>query len=412
MLHSSNPDANKKKNYRKGKSPARSTSPAKSKQGGKQNNDNKKGQQQLQPLQGQNITILQRKSEGSSPVPPSGMDADFASSSNVFESDAALAEMFRHQEAAIAREIQRVIQSELKSILLPMIDKKVRDCVSESMRPVMASIDCLGKDGVKVDDDRLVNTISSKVEAPLRAVFAENMKNVMIPAFEAVSRQMFSQVSSSLEKGMAQKSGTVGDADPKQLEAISNQLTTMTSLVQQLTSEVESLRQQVSEQGGRPRAGSMPSSVGGGSVDHQQMLEQEVLALLGSKQYEAAFTKALSASTVEMALFVCRHADLSDVLGGNSPALSQPILLCLMHQLGTSVVTASDTNTNLQTELTWLQEISLSINPADESMRRHLPNVLQQLVTGINNKLARSDTLATRRPLQRLLQVLRGMQIQ
>ena len=327
-------------------------------------------------------------------------------------SDKALAEMFQRQEAALSKEIQRTIQNELKNTLGPMIDQKVRACVDESLKPVVSTLNNIGKSGVKVDNDRLVDAISNKVEAPLRAAFAENMKGVLIPAFEAVSGQMFSQISSSLEKGMSH-AGSGGGADPKQLEAISHQLTNMTGLVQQLTTEVESLRKQVSEQSGRPRSGSMPSSVGGTSVDAQQVLEQEVLALLGQRQYEAAFTKALSASTVEMALFVCRHADLADVLGGNSPALSQPILLCLMHQLGTSVVTANnDASTNLQTELAWLQEISLSINPADESMRRHLPGVLQQLVTGINNKLSTSDQPAMRRPLQRLLQVLRGMQFQ
>jgi len=113
---------------------------------------------------------------------------------------------------------------------------------------------------------------------------------------------------------------------------------------------------------------------------------------------------------VEMALFVCRNANLSDVLGGHSPALSQPILLCLMHQLGTSVVQATD-DQNLQTELAWLQEVSLSLNPIDESMRKHLPGVLQQLVAGVNEKMGRTDPQA-RRPLQRLLQVLRGIQVQ
>ena len=74
------------------------------------------------------------------------------------------------------------------------------------------------------------------------------------------------------------------------------------------------------------------------------------------------------------------------------------------------MVAARDLN-NLQTELEWLTEVSLSIIPNDESMKRHLPGVLQQLISGISDKMARTDQ-NSRRPLQRLLQVLRGVQVQ
>ena len=399
--------SNKKKN-RKGKSRSRSPA-ARNNQGG-----GAKKEQQQQP---ENVTILQRKSDDvASPVvaapmapPPPGM-AVSSTATGVSATNQNLAELFRQQQVVMAKEIQKTVQNEMKSTLVPIIDQKVRESVKQAVEPVLSSMNSIGKNGVQVDHDRLVNAITAKVEAPLRAAFAENMKTVLIPAFESVSGQMFAQISSSLEGGMAQKDAS-GSVNSSKLDDITSQLATMTSLVKKLSSEVDSLRSMMTEQSMRGRAESLASSAGiTGAAEQQQVLEQEVLVLLGQRQYEPAFTKALSASTVEMALFVCRHADLSDVLGGNSPALSQPILLCLMHQLGTSVVAATDDN-NLQTELAWLQEVSLSINPMDESMRRHLPGVLQQLVTGISEKMARTDQQA-RRPLQRLLQVLRGVQVQ
>lgn len=334
------------------------------------------------------------------------------SKSDVAGSGMDVADLFRKQEAVIKTEIHKAVQDEIKSTLAPLIDQKVRDCVKGSIEPLISSIDSIGKDGVQVDHDKLVAAITRKVEVPLRNTFAENMKNVLIPAFESVSGQMFAQISSSLENGMAQKHAA-DEANKQELATIKSRLSAMTSSMNELTSQVEKLRSIVSEHGARGRTESLTSSLGANvAAEQQHIIENEVLALLGQRQYEAAFTKALSASTVEMALFVCRHADLSDVLGGNSPALSQPILLCLMHQLGTSVVTATNDGNNLQTELEWLQEVSLSINPADESMRRHLPGVLHQLVSGINDKMARTDQQAKRRPLQRLLQVLRGVQVQ
>jgi hypothetical protein len=362
----------------------------------------------MQP--GQEVSILQRNREESGPAalgPPPGMISAVPGTTDLGTPD--LSAQFRQQQGAIASEIQKAIQIEIQQILVPLIDEKVRACVDKSLEPVLASLDTLGKNGVNVDHDKLVEAITAKVEAPLRAAFAENMKNVLIPAFQSVSGQMFAQISASLDNGAAQRDAKDG-LHREKFDDMSNQLAAMTTMVKQLASEVESLRSVMSEQGGRARAESITSTAANAAAE-KVALEQEVLSHLRLRDYEPAFTKALSASTVEMALFVCRNADMADVLGDSPPHLSQPILLCLMHQLGTSVVTSPTDESDLNTELAWLQEVSLSINPADDSMRRHLPAVLQQLVTGINNKMARTDQPAMRRPLQRLLQVLRGVQV-
>lgn len=402
---------NKKKNNRKGKS--RSRSPPNTRNNNKQSSEGK-GQQQQQPQPAQDVTILQRKPDEKSVMPPPGMGPPVSapeSNASVVPSNKELAGLFEQQRAAIAMEIHAAVANEMKETVVPMINEKVRTCVDQAVKPVLSSINKLGTDGVEVDHDKLVDVIVTKVEEPVRAAFAGSMKNVFIPAFQSVSGQMFSQISASLESGIAQD-GAATVSQKKEVEDLTKQLAAMSSQMQQLTTEVAGLRAIMTEKGipgGQPNTAATPSSES--VAEQKQALEREVMALLQQKNYEAAFTKALSASTVEMALFVCRNADLADVLGGTSPALSQPILLCLMHQLGTSVVTDKNDETDLQTELAWLQEVSLSINPMDESMRRHLPGVLQQLVAGINDKMIRTDQ-PSRRPLQRLLQVLRGVQVQ
>lgn len=85
------------------------------------------------------------------------------------------------------------------------------------------------------------------------------------------------------------------------------------------------------------------------------------------------------------------------------------ILLCLMQQLGTLIGVSSQSK-NMQLELEWLQEIALSLNPNDPTIAKHVPNVLQQLVANINGRMGQNDP-ALRRPLQRLLKVIRGMQM-
>ena len=347
-------------------------------------------------------------------MPPPGIGPSPESTSGPGLGKQELAELFQQQQNVITKEIQAAVM-DIKASVGPIIDEKVRSCVNQAVEPVLSSVNRLGKNGVEVDHDKLVDAITTKVEAPVRAAFAETMKSVFIPAFQSVTGQMFSQVSSqvvaSLEGGFAQERNASA-SQQKEIEQLSNKLTAMTAQMQQLAAEVAGLRAILAEKGGASERATVASAPSVDSAAEQkQALEREVMALLQQRQYEAAFTKALSASTVEMALFVCRNADLADVLGGSSPSLSQPILLCLMHQLGTSVVTDKNDETNLQTELAWLQEVSLSINPMDESMRRHLPGVLQQLVAGINDKMMRTDQ-QSRRPLQRLLQVLRGVQVQ
>jgi enhancer of mRNA-decapping protein 4 len=278
---------------------------------------------------------------------------------------------------------------------------------SNLIQPLRSSIDQLAQSGVQVDEDTLTKSLLGSVEDPLRAAFAEGIKNVMIPAMESVTGQVLAQASDRLEQGFAGKE--VGKTASKEaLDSISKQLSTMTALVAELTNEVQSLRAAVAANQSSMGAVSTPPSVLSPLVSETELLRNEIVSLLQKRSYEAAFTKAVSASTLETTLFCCRNADVNDVLGGTTPSLSQPILLCLMQQLG--AVLASSQDTNVQLALEWLQEVALSLNPADPNIQRHVPQVMDQVVANINQKIQAGDP-ALRRPLHRLLQVVRGMQM-
>jgi hypothetical protein len=84
-----------------------------------------------------------------------------------------------------------------------------------------------------------------------------------------------------------------------------------------------------------------------------------------------------------------------------------------MQQLG-AILSKTSKPSDLQTELAWLQECALSLNVQDPSIQRHVPGVLQQLVATVNSRMMTEGQLPNsqfRRPLQMLLQVLRGMQM-
>ena len=180
----------------------------------------------------------------------------------------------------------------------------------------------------------------------------------------------------------------------------------MSLKMESLTSEVEQLRSALgTSQGISPSGLGIPKTMP--EPDAGQVVRDSILWSLKQGEYEAAFTQALSASAADMAVYCCKNANVSDVLGGNSPAISQPILLCLMQQLGAVLVSSSDDD--LQTILLWLQESALTLDPTDESIVRHVSQVLQQLVSSVEAKMALADP-TLRRQLKMLLQVIQGMQ--
>jgi hypothetical protein len=208
---------------------------------------------------------------------------------------------------------------------------------------------------------------------------------MMIPAFEAATQEMFSQVDATLERRTSPRH----DESYGSLDSLFTLMHQVKSMVEDLSDEVAELKPPKQE------------------IDYDQITRDEILSLLQKRDYESAFTKAVSEITAEMALFVCKRSNLADVLGDSKPVLSQPILLCLMQQLGALLNDSNDED--LHIELTWLQEIALTLDPAVESIKRHVPQVLAQLRSCIEDKMKKGDP-ALRRPLQMLLQVIRGMQ--
>lgn len=303
---------------------------------------------------------------------------------------------------SIAEDIRKVVHHEMRSTLVPALKQAVQESLNTSViNPIQASITQLSKQVVM--NDNMESALSGSVEEPLQAAVANTMRTVLIPTMESITNQVFVQVSESLERTAA----TTSTGSKKELEAISLQLTTMTALVAELTNEVQSLRKLVrSNQAPVPPAPTAPSLP---PINPVEALRKEIAALIQQRQYEAAFTKAVSSSTAELAVFACTNSNLTSVLGSARVELSQRILICLMQQLST-VLNWRDASLNVPLILEWLQEIALSLDPNDDTIKRHIPTVLQQMVSSVNNRMS-LDEPVLRRPLQKLLQILRGMSI-
>ncbi|KAL7580941.1 hypothetical protein ACA910_005758 [Epithemia clementina (nom. ined.)] len=337
----------------------------------------KKSNKKNAPANDSNVTILKRDAAPRSPPRPAV-----------------------HNMPDIAHEIRQAVKEEMKNSVIPVLKSTIKEALSASIiRPLQTSIDQLLKQGVTVDHDTLSASLAGSLDPPLRAAFADSMRNVFIPTLESVTGQILEKLSENLASSAAETNGNAN----KDISAMSSQLSTMTELVAELTREVQALRDIQNRQ---VPAAPQPVQRPQPAVNNIEATKAEIRRLLAEKNFEAAFTKAVSASTAELAVFCCAHADVTEVLAMQKAQLSQPIILCLMQQLGT--VVQSGRNTNLQVELEWLQDLALSLDPKDHQIQQHVPRVLQQLVLSINNRMSSGDP-NLRRPLQRLLSIIRGI---
>lgn len=234
----------------------------------------------------------------------------------------------------------------------------------------------------------------------------QTMREVLIPAYENATRAMFQQTSVSLEKGLSQMNANQANSTNQTLQAMSAQMMKMGQAIQSLSAEVTQLR------------GAVASGNQNGTALQQQQQQQqqappkpmnirdEIKALCQAKRFEEAFTKAVSATDGDTALFACKNADSAVVFNGEV-SISQPILICLMQQLGAVLVSTTDTG-DIKTILSWLQEIAVTIDPTNSNIQGYIASVVQQLLANINSKMSNCDP-SFRRPLQTLMQVIRGL---
>ena len=321
-----------------------------------------------------------------------------------------LATHLEKQQTVLTSQIQKAVAQQMDKMVIT-VTKSVQENLASSLRPLSKSIDELNKKGVQVNKDDFTDAVEKCVEEPLRATMADSMRNVFIPAFESVTSQVVAQISESIPQPPPPQ-------DDSKLDALTAQMAAMSATLERMASEIDRLHAAAAAGGGgggtpMPQGGANNQSRGGPSAPRtpppqMETIRNDINILVQQRQYESAFTKALSASTADMAVYCCSKASIGDVLGGSAPGLSQPILLCLMQQLGAVLVTAQ--NEALEVTLTWLQEIALTLNPTDSSIQRHVATVLQQLTTSINQKMNQGDP-QLRRPLHMLLQVIRGMQL-
>jgi len=310
----------------------------------------------------------------------------------------AMSSHFHKQEQLITAEIQKAVRYEVQSGVVPALNKTVAQTLEQT---VSKSLKSNVTKAMKANTSEVVESISSKFQEPIVDSFHQTMREVMLPAYESGTRQMFEQISTSIEASLELKK-THSDETAKIMDGMVNRMDAMGKTIEVLIKAVAQL------QAGGSQGNAATSQNGGppqsAQEDEVERLRAKIVELIKVNDYEKAFTAALTVSNSAMALFACKHSDLSAVLEGDTPALTQPIMLCLMQQLGADLSTDED----LSVKLSWLQSIAVTLDPYSENIKRHIKGVVHQLVTNLQSKMKESDP-GLRRHLQMLLQVIRGI---
>jgi enhancer of mRNA-decapping protein 4 len=301
---------------------------------------------------------------------------------------------FQKQEAMIVSEIQKAVRYEVQSGLVPILNKTVskqlEDTVSKTMK---TQINKSVTECMSVQTEEIANTVTSSLREPIVGSFVATMREVIIPAYESGTRQMMEQISSSIETNLELNKKN-DESTMKMMETMSTRMDAMGKTIEVLLKAVATL---ASNQNSASAAESIATT---SNEDELKRIDQ----LIQSQDYEAAFTKALSASKPELAVYACKLSDLSTVIEGDTPLLSQPIMLCLMQQLGADL----SQNEDLNVKINWLQSVAVTLDPNNDSIKKHVRGVCQQLVSNLQVKMIESDA-GVRRQLQMLTQVIRGV---
>ena len=354
------------------------------------------------------VAILKReepKKEIATTLPPPE-PIDAVSNSNVVSGsdgdiEAVVASYMKSREAEMTSVIRKAVASEVETAIRSNI-KSVEKAAEQAVQRALSN----GKFEKKMEKQAKESAAMAAKDAvaamqkPIVSSIHQVMREVMIPSYESATRQMFHQISTSVEKGLAQQP-TDDASTSASLKSMSEQMMKMAVAIQTLSNEVVELR-------GEVKAG---VNANGATQRRQQApktndVRTEIVALCRSRMYEEAFTKAVSASNGDLVLLACKSADCSDVFSGESVGISQPILICIMQQLGAILVSIDGSDFKIL--LTWLQEIAVTIDPTDPRIQSHIASVVQQLLANINSKMADCNP-AFRRPLQTLMQVIRGL---
>uniref|UniRef100_A0A671VES5 Enhancer of mRNA-decapping protein 4 n=1 Tax=Sparus aurata TaxID=8175 RepID=A0A671VES5_SPAAU len=137
-------------------------------------------------------------------------------------------------------------------------------------------------------------------------------------------------------------------------------------------------------------------------LDYQTQ-QANILQLLQQGQLNQAFQQALSATDLNLVLYVCETIDSQQVFGQHPCPLSQPVLLSLIQQLSSNLTTRSEL------KISYLEDAVMNLDHGDPLTRDHMAAVLAQVRPKLFTFLQQDPHSPLTKRARRLMMMLQGL---
>ncbi|XP_064640360.1 enhancer of mRNA-decapping protein 4-like isoform X2 [Lineus longissimus] len=355
---------------------------------------------------------------------------------------------------AVTGKIDKAIKAEMKNTVVPIVQKTldpIKDQLHNEMAQKLTAADALMKDNIsklvrsKQTIDSIGQAAASAIQGPLNATYRESFQNTVIPGFERATQNLFRQLNDTFQKGtkdyiqqlesqlekIQRKQQSARDPFMSQLQTSLDTFQTTAEQLQesvmgcvkkeierhvygsvnriqdQLSNQVRDIVKHELEAAMKEQQESLNLSLMSAvrsnavtpvptSPDPQQ-LQSHILHLLQQGQLNVAFQQALSASDLNLVMFVCDTVNPTQVFEQEPCPLQQPVLLSLIQQL------SADLGNHTELKHKYLEEAVMNLDTTNALTKEHMPNVLGSLIHKLTNFITVHPSDKMTRPMKMLL---------
>ncbi|XP_056273704.1 enhancer of mRNA-decapping protein 4 isoform X2 [Pseudoliparis swirei] len=361
----------------------------------------------------------------------------------------------------LTNRMDKVLREEMKKTVPPAISKSldpVTGQLSNTIAAKLTAVEITLKDNVskvvksKNITDAIGRAAADALQGPIQAAYKDAFQGTVLPVFERGCQSMFQQINDSFKQGTqeyilqleshmnARKQREQEARDPV-ISQLQQTIESFLNSTEQLTSSITAnVRAEVQHQI-QMMVGNLQESI----LSHVQrivkgevtlaMKEQQVavtssimqamrsaastpvptahldyqtqqaniLQLLQQGQLNQAFQQALSATDLNLVLYVCETIDSQQVFGQHPCPLSQPVLLSLIQQLSSSLTTRSEL------KISYLEDAVMNLDHGDPLTRDHMSSVLAQVRPKLFAFLQQDPHSPLSKRARRLMMMLQGL---
>ncbi|KAM3609289.1 uncharacterized protein V6R79_012488 [Siganus canaliculatus] len=363
--------------------------------------------------------------------------------------------------SALTNRMDKVLREEMKKTVPQAISKSLEPVTGQINNTVAAKLTAVEvtlKDNVskvvksKNTSDAIGRAAAEAMQGPIQAAYKDAFQSIVLPVFERGCQSMFQQINDSFKQGTQEyiqqleshmknrkqreqeaRDPMVGqlqqmiDSFQNSTDQLANNITatvradvqhqiqmmvgnlqeSILSHVQRIVKGEVSLAMKEQQavvtssimQAMRSAAGTpVPTA----HLDYQ-MQQANILQLLQQGQLNQAFQQALSATDLNLVLYVCETIDSQQVFGQHPCPLTQPVLLSLIQQLSSNLTTRSEL------KISYLEDAVMNLDHGDPLTRDHMSAVLAQVRPKLFTFLQQDPHSPISKRARRLMMMLQGL---